>query len=321
MSQFKKNQCIRSSKMKKVVSILVLAVMGLSLLTACAAPADDTTEVALLTYAASNETTKYVCDVVQEMGAEKGWTVQFTDTAGDFNKLNTSIEDAITRKVDAIVLPMIDPAQVSKGLGAAEEAGIPVFGLDSAAGNGIMVNVTSDNTSLGTLSAEILAEKIGYKGQIIQFVHDPHPGVRERSTAAEAVFAQYPDITIVERQHVEVPGPLDNARKSMEDFLVSYSGEEDIVGVWAAWDEPALGVLQACQASGRENIYITGVDGQPFAKEEILKDGQFIATVSQDFDGMASKTIELIENYLNGVAPEQDTFKIPGVLFTAESAD
>lgn len=305
--------------MKKLVSVLVLAVMCMSLLSACATPAEDTVEVALLTYAASNETTKYVCDVIQKLGAEKGWTVQFTDTAGDFNKLNSSIEDAVTRKVDAIVLPMIDPVQVSKGLAAAQEAGIPVFGVDSAAGNGIMVNVTSDNTSLGTLSAETLAEKIGYKGNIIEFVHDPHPGVRERALAAEAVFAKYPDIKIIERQHVEVPGPLDNARQSMEDFLVSYPGESDIVGVWAAWDEPALGVLQACQASGRANVYITGVDGQPFAKEEILKGGQFIATVSQDFDGMASKTIELIENYLNGKAPEQDTFKIPGVLFTAAS--
>jgi ribose transport system substrate-binding protein len=305
--------------MKKVISVLVLVVMCLSVLSACAKPAEDTVEVALLTYAASNETTKYVCDVIQELGAQKGWTVQFTDTAGDFDKLNTGIEDAVTRKVDAIVLPMIDPAQVSKGLSAAQEAGIPVFGVDSAAGNGIMVNVTSDNTSLGTLSAETLAEKIGYKGNIIQFVHDAHPGVRERAQAAEAVFAKYPDIKVVERQHVEVPGPLDNARKSMEDFLVSYSGEGDIVGVWAAWDEPALGALQACRASGRESIYITGVDGQPFAKEEIGKDGQFIATVEQDFDGMAVKTIELIENYLKGVIPEQDTFKISGVLFTASS--
>lgn len=305
--------------MKKLVSVLVLAVMCMAMLTACASSAKHTVDVALLTYAASNETTKYVCDVIQKLGAEKGWTVEFTDTAGDFNKLNTSIEDAVTRKVDAIVLPMIDPTQVSKGLAAAKEAGIPVFGVDSAAGNGIMVNVTSDNTALGTLSAETLAKKINYKGNIIEFVHDPHPGVRERAVAAEAVFAKYPDIKIIERQHVEVPGPLDSARKSMEDFLVSYPGENDIAGVWAAWDEPALGVLQACQASNQTNIYITGVDGQPFAKAEILKGGQFFATVSQDFDGMASKTVELIQNYLNGKAPEQDTFKIPGVLFTAAS--
>ena len=305
--------------MKKIVSVLVLAVMCMVMITACTSSAEPTIDVALLTYAASNETTKYVSDVIQKLGAEKGWTVEFTDTAGDFNKLNTSIEDAVTRKVDAIVLPMIDPTQVSKGLAAAKEADIPVFGVDSAAGNGIMVNVTSDNTALGTLSAETLAEKIGYKGNIIEFVHDPHPGVRERAAAAEAVFAKYPDIKIIARQHVEVPGPLDSARQSMEDFLVSYPGENDIVGVWAAWDEPALGVLQACQASNRTNIYITGVDGQPFAKSEILKGGQFFATVSQDFDGMASKTVELIQNYLNGEAPEQDTFKIPGVLFTAAS--
>ena len=308
--------------MKKLVSFIVLAALLMISLAACSGSAkEDTIKVALLTYAASNETTKYVCDVVQKLGSEKGWEVQFTDTAGDFNKLNSSIEDAVTQKVDAIILPMIDPTQVSKGLAAAEEAGIPVFGLDSAAGNGIMVNVTSDNTSLGTLSAEALVEKIGGKGNIIMLVHDPHPGVRERTTAAEAVFAQYPDITIVERQHVEVPGPLDNARQSVEDFLVSYPNEDDIAGVWAAWDEPALGAMQACEAAGRTNIYITGVDGQDFAKEEILKGGQFIATVAQDFDAMAAKTVELVENYLNGQKPDQDTYKIAGQLFTADSAE
>lgn len=308
--------------MKKFAAVIVLLAMSLPMLAACtSAPAANTesVEVALLTYAASNETTKYVCDVIQKLGSEKGWTVQFTDTAGDFDKLNTAIEDAVTRKVDAIVLPMIDPVQVSRGLKAAQEANIPVFGVDSAAGNGIMVNVTSDNTSLGTLSAETLAAKINYQGNIIEFVHDAHPGVRERAQAAEAVFTKYPDIKVVERRHVEVPGPLDSARQSMEDFLVSYPNEGDIVGVWAAWDEPAMGAVQACQASGRDNIYVTGVDGQPMAKEEILKGGQFIATVSQDFDGMAAKTVELIENFLKGVKPEQDTYKIPGVLFTAES--
>jgi len=307
--------------MKKLLVLLVLVVISGSLLSACATTEEDTVEVALLTYAASNETTKYVCDVIEKLGAEKGWNVQFTDTAGDFDKLNTAIEDAVTRKVDAIVLPMIDPVQVSKGLKAAQEENIPVFGVDSAAGNGIMVNVTSDNTSLGTLSAEALAEKINYQGNIVEFVHDAHPGVHERALAAEAVFAKYPEITIVERQHVEVPGPVDSARTSMEDFLVSYPGEEELAGIYAAWDEPAMGALQACQASGRNNIFVVGVDGQEMAKAEIKKGGQFIATVSQDFDGMAVKTIELIDNYLKGVQPEQDTFKIPGVLFTVDSED
>ena len=73
--------------MKKFAAVIILLAMCLSVLAACSpAPAADTdkVEVALLTYAASNETTKYVCDVIQKLGTEKGWTVQFTDTAGGF---------------------------------------------------------------------------------------------------------------------------------------------------------------------------------------------------------------------------------------------
>lgn len=290
------------------------------LLSACAGGAGKTKRVAVLTYAISNETTKYVCDKVQELGKAKGWDVTVTDTAGDFNMLNSRIEDAVTQKVDAIVLPMIDPPQVSKALDAALKAGIPVFGLDSTIAPGILLNVTSDNTSLGTLSAEKLVEAIGGKGNVIMLTHDPHPGVRERAEAAQAVFDKYPEIKVVEKKHVEVPGPLDSARKTIENLLVAYPNVGDIAGIWAGWDEPALGALQAAQAAGRAEIFITGVDGQTFAKAEIAKGGQFIATVGQDFDGMASKVVELIEGYFNGQKPTEENYKIPGTLITKENA-
>jgi ribose transport system substrate-binding protein len=312
-----------------IISILGLLVAGCGGGTTTEAPqptqAPPPTEapkvrIAVVTPYMANETTKYVIDRFKEDAEAKGWEVTVTDTAGDFNLLVSRIEDAVTQKVDAIVLGMGDPAQMTKGLESAQQANIPVFGLDAGVAPGVVVNVTSDNSDLGKATAEALIEAIGGKGAVIMFTHDPHPGVRERAAAAEAVFKANPDITIIEKKHIDVPGPLDNARKITEDLLTSYADIGSIAGIWAGWDEPAMGAVQAIEAAGRTEIKVVGIDGTDFAREEIAKGGPFFASNAQDFDGMAAKLVELIEAYSNGQKPADQWYKIPGKLITEENA-
>ncbi|MCX6050394.1 MAG: substrate-binding domain-containing protein [Chloroflexi bacterium] len=228
------------------------------------------------------------------------------------------IEDAVTQKADAIVLGMGDPAQMTKGLDAAKAAGIPVFGLDAGVADGVTLNITSDNEALGQMSAHYLAEAIGGKGNVIMFTHDPHPGVRARGAAAAAEFAKYPDIKIIEKKHIEVPGPVDFARSLTQDLLTAHPDGE-IQGIWAGWDEPALGAVQAIDAAGRKGIVVVGIDGTDFAKAEILKGGVFGATVQQDFDGMAKQLSDIVEQDLNGSKPDKNLVTIPGQLIAKDN--
>lgn len=303
----------------------VMIVLVAALLAGCAGPAATTAPqaqqktIAVVTPYMANETTKYVIDQFKKEAEAKGWRVTVTDTAGDFNLLVSRIQDAVTQKVDAIVLGMGDPAQMTQGLEAASQANIPVFGIDAGNAPGVLVNVTSDNASLGKLSAETLAKAIGEQGNVIMFTHDPHPGVRARAAAAAETFAAYPNIKVIEKKHIEVPGPLDNARKITEDLLTAYPESGSIAGIWAGWDEPALGAVQAALAAGRTEIKVVGIDGTDFAKAEIAKKGPFIASVAQDFDAMAAKTVELIEAYFNGQKPESESILIPGKLITVEN--
>lgn len=282
------------------------------------APADATVTVAVVTPYMANATTKYAIEQFEKYAKEKGWNVTVTDTNADFNLLVSRIEDAVTQRVDAIVLGMGDPAQMSKGLEAAQAAGIPVFGLDAGNGPGVVLNITSDNGQLGKETAHFLAEAIGGKGNVIMFTHDPHPGVRARAEAAAAEFANYPEITIIEKKHIEVPGPVDFARNLTQDLLTAYPNDGDIAGIWAGWDEPALGATQAIEAAGRSGILVVGIDGTDFARAEIAKGGPFIASIAQDFDGMARQLVEIIDAYFNGQPPASDTVQIPGVLITRE---
>lgn len=327
---------------------LALAVVALFLFTACVAPAapaapaadteapaaeaaateapaaeaaagEDAISVAVVTPYMANATTKYVIDRFEEDATAAGWEVSVTDTNADFNVLVSRIEDAVTQDVDAIVLGMGDPAQMTKGLEAAQAAGIPVFGLDAGTGPGVVLNITSDNAQLGRETAHYLAEAIGGKGNVIMFTHDPHPGVRARAEAAAAEFANYPEITVVEKRHIEVPGPVDFARSLTQDLLTAYPNDGDIAGVWAGWDEPALGAVQAIEAAGREGIAVVGIDGTDFAKEEIKKGGSFKASIAQDFDTMAQELTGIIAAYLKGETPAGDVMTIPGVLVTPET--
>jgi ribose transport system substrate-binding protein len=326
-----------SIKCSGLVVLGVVVALNLTLWIGCAVPppqtgsttpGGSTTEteakprrVAVVTPYMANETTKYVIERFKEQGEARGWEVGVTDTAADFNLLVSRIEDAVTQNVDAIVLGMGDPAQMTKGLEAAQEKNIPVFGLDAGIAPGVLLNVTSDNTDLGVASAKALIEAINEKGGVIMFTHDPHPGVRERAAAGEKTLTSYPGITILEKKHIDVPGPVENARAITEDLLTAYPEAGSIAGIWAGWDEPALGALQAIEAAGRAEIVVVGIDGTDFARAEIAKGGPFIASVAQDFDSMAARLAELIEGYFAGQKPTEEWYKMPGRLITKENVE
>jgi ribose transport system substrate-binding protein len=275
----------------------------------------DAPTISVLTPYLANAATKDVVDKFTAVGEERGWKISVTDTAGDFNMLNNKIQSAASRKPSAIVLAMGDPTQLTLGLTAAATNKVPVFAIDAALAEGIAANVTSDNADLGRKSAAALLEAIGGSGSIAMLGHDPHPGVRARSAAAREEF-QKAGVTVVTVKHVPVPGPVDGARKLTADILAV---NPDLKGIWAAWDEPALGATQAIQQAGRTGIAVVGVDGQDFALAEIRKAGPFYATVKQDWDGVAVKVADLITDQLAGKAPAQREFALPGTTVSRTS--
>ena len=316
---------MRISKLLLLFTLLVTLAACVPVQPAPAATGDtaassDAITVAVVTPYLANATTKYVIDRFQAEGTAKGWNVTVTDTNADFNELVNRIDNAVTQGVDAIVLGMGDPAQMTKGLESAAAAGIPVFGLDAGVADNVALNITSDNGQLGKETAHQLAEAIGGKGNVVMFTHDPHPGVRARAEAAAAEFANYPDIMVIEKKHIEVPGPVDFARTLTQDLLTANPDAGSIAGIWAGWDEPALGAAQAIEAAGRAEILVVGIDGTDFAKAEIAKGGPFNASIAQDFDGMAAQLAGIVEEYLNGTQPDSNLVTIPGILITAENA-
>lgn len=307
---------MKFSRTLAALSAAVLTTVGLAACSGTGTSSDtqtvtgeDAVTVAVLTPYLGNATTKEVIDDFQEIGQERGWGVSVRDTSGDMNLLNSAFQDAVAQKPDAIVLGMGDPTQLSLGLTSASDAGIPVFAIDAAEADGIAANVTSDNAALGQQSAQALIDAMDGSGSIVMLTHDPHPGVRARADGARETF-QEAGITILEEKHVAVPGPVDDARASVQDIMTARGSA--VNGIWGGWDEPALGATQALEAAGISDVPVVGVDGQDFAIAEIDKGGPFKATIKQDWMSIATKVADLIQDQLAGTAPDQKQYELPG---------
>lgn len=288
--------------MKKFLSLLLCLILVISIV-GCSnetSNSDGTKQISILTPFLSSVTTNQMVESMKAGMTEKGWKVNVVDTKGDFADLASRMEDVISAKTDAIVIVSTDPNQVQTQIENAEKAGIPVFGCDSGFIDGMVVNATSDNYAMGEQLTNYIFDAIGGKGNIIALTHRPHPGVIKRSQALDSLLTQYPDINLITEQHVEVPGPIENSRKVMENLLLSNPEKGSIDAVWCAWDEPAIGVAQALQAAGRDEVLVAGVDGNSQAIEMIKEGSPIKATVAQNFEGMAEIVVKEMDNLFNG---------------------
>ncbi|ROT96102.1 substrate-binding domain-containing protein [Histidinibacterium lentulum] len=279
-------------------------------------------EVAVITPYLAQPGTQFYVDGFTAEGEERGWTVNVIDTAGDVGAVISRIEDVVTQGVDAIVIN-VDPAQVGAGLATAADAGIPVVGMDAGSHPDVAANVTSNGYAMAAETAVYVANRIDGEGAVVMFTFDPFPPVQVRGVIADAVFANFPDIEVIDRITPDVSdGGIADSRAQMEALLAANPEPGSISAVWAAWDQPALGALQAIEAAGREGegIVITGIDANPQARDAIAAGGNFEASVAQDFEGIGATTAETVARLLAGEELRQRVIYVPTELVTAANA-
>ena len=304
--------------LKTAVAGLALAAATLSVGVAYAQA-----RVAIVTPYMAQPGTQFYVEAFQEVADEQGWDVNVIDTAGDVAAVISRIEDMVIQNVDAIVIN-VDPTQVTAGLQAASDAGIPVFGMDAGSDPLLVTNVTSNGYAMAAETATYVADRIDGQGNVVMFVFDAFPPVQVRGVVADAVFGNYPDINVLDRVTPDVSdGGIADSRAKMEAILTANPEPGSIAAVWAAWDQPALGALQAIEAAGREGegIVITGIDANPQAREAIAASGNFEASVAQDFAGIGAAAADAVARVLAGEEMRQSVIYVPTQLVTAANAD
>ena len=294
---------------------LAVALLGASSLAAQAAGE----KIAIVTPYLAQPGTQFYVEAFQAKAKEFGWEVNVVDTKGDVAAAVGRIEDAANQKVSAIVIN-VDPSQVQAGLETAKAAGVPVFGMDAGATPLLVTNVTSNGYAMAADTASYVVNRIGGKGNVVMFVFDAFPPVQQRGVIADAIFKNNPDIKVLDRVTPDVQdGGIADSRAKMEAILAANPEKGSISAVWAAWDQPALGALQAIEAAGRgdEGIVITGIDANPEARAAIAKGGSFEASMAQDFKGIGAAAAEAVKRHLGGETIKQGVIYVPTTLVTA----
>ena len=314
-------------KVKKAMVVLAAALAGLGL-TACGGGAKSTADglegknISIMTPYLSSVTTNQMVENLQAGLEKEGAEVTVIDTANDFSKLASRIEDVVTAQTDGIILVSADPSQLENQLQEAFDANIPVFGCDSGFIEGMQVNATSDNYQMGQLITDYLFNDLmGGEGNVIALTHRPHPGVVKRCEAFDDAIAANDKISLITEQHIPAEQPINDAQDTVENLLLSNPEKGSITAVWCGWDEPAIGATQACMEAGRDEILVVGVDGNEQAVDLIKQGTNLKATVKQNFDGMADIVLEQMKLLYTGKEIEKGDMYADATLITQENAE
>ena len=144
-----------------------------------------------------------------------------------------------------------------------------------------------------------------------------------RGVVADAVFKNYPDIKVLDRITPEVSdGGIADSRAKMKALLAANPTPGSIKAVWAPWDQPALGALQAIEAADRQNegSVISGIDANPQSRDAIAAGENFEASVAQDFKGIGSTTADTLARVLGGEVLKANVIYVPTKLVTSVNA-
>ena len=301
-------------------SVLALAsVSALALMSGIAAAAE---KITLITPYLAQPGTQFYVEAFQEKAKANGWNVNVVDTKGDVAAVIAQLENAANQKPAAIVIN-VDPSQVAAGLEAAKAAGVPVFGMDAGVSPLLVTNVTSNGYSMAADTASYVVNRLNGKGSIVMFVFDAFPPVQQRGVIADAIFKNNPDIKVLDRVTPDVKdGGIADSRAKMEAILAAHPEKGSISAVWAAWDQPALGALQAIEAAGRdkEGIVITGIDANPEARAAIANGSNFEASMAQDFKGIGAAVALAVKRHIGGEKIVQSVTYVPTKLVTQLNA-
>jgi len=227
------------------------------------------------------------------------------------------MEDAIAREVDAILLQPVD---------AANEAGIPIFCIDTVPTEGEVVSyVYMDHYGMGQGAVEVFAEKMyerygEHRGNFVcLYTSLGFSSIRTRKEAFDKTIAKYPNMKIVAEYVEHDPErAMNNFTNALELF--------DVDGIFSP--ASALGIIatQAVSLSGKmvapddpNYIYVISVDGTP-EEIEYIKKGEMYGSFASHAIGLTYKTMAFSNIYFNGQTPPSE-YAYPTILYAYDNLD
>ena len=199
-------------------------------------------------------------------------------------QINT-LDAVIAENPTVLCMSASDIESCQAQLEAASENGIPVVVFDSNVNEDELVAAFrgTDNTYVGKLAAEKLADAIGGSGKIAVFsAQEKTESSQKRVEGFKETLTEYPDITIVSELYTD---KVDDMETAMADVLNRYP---DLSGVFCTNED--VSDLYLGLDKGEKAPVMVGVDATT-VQQKAIADGQELGTVSQDPYAIGYQTI------------------------------
>ncbi len=241
---------------------------------------------------------------MQQEADKLGWKVEATFANNDPTQQINQVQNAVTKKPDALVVIPIDENAIIPPIRAAKDAGVPVVAMgDDVAESGadaLLTFLGVDYVDLGAQKAKIIVDELGGKGTV-GWIH----GIRGLNfTEAQAqggtpVFKAASGIKLEDGPYAGAFSS-DAGLKATENLLSRAPG---INAMMFDNDDIALGGIQAIKEKGLKDVFTVGTDGGPAALDAV-KAGDLSVTISLCGFAQGVRVIDVLKKYLvDGVKP------------------
>ncbi|MCP1109012.1 putative multiple sugar transport system substrate-binding protein [Lachnospiraceae bacterium PF1-21] len=323
--------------MKKIFSLLLVAVLAMALFVGCTPKSDSgdggddssggsgegkTVGVAMPTQ--SSERWIKDGDNMKSQLEELGYKVDLQYAEDDPQQQVSQLENMLASGVDCLVVAAIDSQALINPLKQAKDAGVPVVAYDRLLmdTDAVSYYATFDNKGIGTAIGSYVEEKLDLANATETYTFELFMGSPDDNNA----YMLYDGLMEVIQPYID-KGTLvcksgqtsfeksntlrwdqQTAMRRCEDILSSYYADEKLDIAFSAYDGLSYGVKAACEGAGykvgaEDWPVITGQDAELMAVKNIIAGSQTMS-IAKDTRILAEKCVKMVEAVLKGTEPE-----------------
>jgi ribose transport system substrate-binding protein len=216
------------------------------------------------------------------------------------------MEDAITQKVDAIVVVPADSKGIVPGIEKANRAGVPVMTSNTRAFGGEFISFAGapNEDAAYIVTKKFIQQFLNGKGNVI--ILEGVPGAQtaiDRKAGTDRAVKEFPNVKVLASQTANFSRV--EGMRVMENLLQRFPAVDAVI---CTNDEMALGAIEAIDAAKRlKDIKVAGFDGNNDAIKSI-SEGRLMVTGAQRPDAQAYWSVSAAFMYLEGYPVPRDIY-------------
>lgn len=319
--------------MKKILSMLLIAVLAMTMMVGCSEKEKNTTTsagsdeksgmtVGMTVQDLSNQIWSSSCEALKGLVEADGGSMTYLDCKNNAAKQIEQVENFIASGVDAIVIHPVDANAVEQVLGEAREAGIKVYSWDENLENTDIAWLI-DNYELGKIIGEQAAkwinEKHGGSCEVAVLDYPQIPILLERGNGiVDAIKEKAPNATIVAQTSAI------NPTEGMTKMETVFQANPDVQVIACIGGGGAVGANEAIKAAGKltDNIGVFAADATEQELEAIKNNeaNRMSVLITGDANAIAKEIYGWLEKLVAGESVEKEVYRTT-IPVTAENLD